>query len=413
LKTDTYKNVPGQEDSGQIASEFHEYIREQARTALRALVEEEVRELCGGYHRRQNGATCRRAGSAPSHVRIGGVRESMSRPRVRSREGDGGSEVALKSWKLAKDPREWEVAMMRAILCGVSTRKVKALRESEVKGESSSQLSRLWQRKAAELVVEVQQSDLSGIDLLVLMLDAVVLSGGLVATVALAIDCEGRKHILGFRVGSSENEEVCRDLLEELSQRGLKAPADRSLLAVLDGSKALKKALLRLYPKAVVQRCLVHKERNIRGYLPWKHWKRLAELFKALRRCEGGDAAKEAAEAIEAFLRDKNAQARESFEEAGEELLALFRLNGPNTLHLSLLSTNCIENVFKNLRRHIGRVCRWREETRQADLWLASGLTLAAKGFRKIQGHQDISKLIRALEAHHRNAKESSESNEV
>ena len=405
MKTDTYKSVPGQEDSGQFASDFRQYIREQARTALRAIVEEEVRELCGGYYQPENGASCRRAGSAPSHVRIGGGRETMSRPRVRTREGDGGSEVALKSWKLAKDPREWEEAMMRAILCGVSTRKVKALRESEVKGESSSQLSRLWQRKAAELVVEVQQSDLSGIDLLVLMLDAVVLSGGLVATVALAIDREGQKHILGFRVGSSENQEVCRDLLEGLSQRGLKAPADRSLLAVLDGSKALKKALLRLYPNVILQRCLVHKERNIRGYLPWKHWKSLAALFKSLRRSQGADAAKEAAEAIEEFLRDKNAQARESFEEAGEELLALFRLNGPNTLHISLLSTNCIENVFKNLRRHIGRVCRWREETRQADLWLASGLILAAKGFRKIQGHNEIPELVRALEDHHRNAK--------
>src|SRR5690606_16427391 len=124
-----------------------------------------------------------------------------------------------------------------------------------------------------------------------------------------------------------------------------------------------------------------------------KHWTTLAMLFKRLRQSQGAEAGKEAAEAIEGFLRDKNVQARDSFEEAADELLTLHSLNLPNTLHPSLLSTNSIENVFKNLRRHIGRVCRWREETRQADLWLASGLTLASKGFRKIHGHRQIAAL--------------------
>lgn len=96
----------------------------------------------------------------------------------------------------------------------------------------------------------------------------------------------------------------------------------------------------------------------------------------------------------------------QSFEEAGEDLLTLFRLNVPNTLHVSLLSTNCIENAFKNLRRHIGRVCRWRHETKQADLWVSSGLALAAKGFRRIRGYQDIPKLIEALEKSMRKQKE-------
>ena len=104
-----------------------------------------------------------------------------------------------------------------------------------------------------------------------------------------------------------------------------------------------------------------------------------------------------AAAAIRTFLKDKNAQARASFEEAGDDLLRLFHLEVPNSLHRSLLSTNSIENVFKNLRRHLGRVCRWRENTGQADRWMASGLELAQRGFRRISGYEDISELAVAL----------------
>lgn len=411
-------------ESESAAEEFREWMRGQARAALCAVVAEEVRVLCGPSYRPWSGArsggagepggdacagadgsssTCYRAGSAPSSVFVDGRRESMRRPRVRRREEtDDGEyterEVTLQSWKLAQDPEEWEEAMMRAILCGVSTRDMARLRPEELRGESKSSLSRLWQRKAGELAREMAEADLSGFDLLVLMLDAVVLADGLVVTVALGIDGQGNKRVLGYRIGSSENREVCRDLLADLTRRGLATPSDRRLLAVLDGSKALRQALLEFFPDAPVQRCLVHKERNVRGYLARKHWARLAQLFTALRRAQGPEAGREAAEAIAEFLSDKNAQARESFEEAGEDLLALHRLNTPNTLAVSLLSTNCIENAFKNLRRHIGRVCRWRAETDQADRWLASGLILAQEGFRKIRGHKDLPALAEALQ---------------
>ena len=151
---------------------------------------------------------------------------------------------------------------------------------------------------------------------------------------------------------------------------------------MLDGSKALKNALLEAFPGTLIQRCLVHKERNLRGYLPRKHWATLAELLNRLRRARGEKTALKCAEDIALFLSDKNEQARESFAETNKELLALFRLGVPKTLKVSLLSTNAIKNAFKNLRRHVERVCRWREETRQTDLWVASGLTLASQGLR-------------------------------
>jgi len=381
------------------AEAFRDYIRFQTRRALAEVFEEELSVLCGKPYQHGNDSVHYRAGSAPSYVMTENGREPMQRPRVRRTNADGSrEEVALNSWKLAQNPEEWEAATTRAILCGVSTRDMPRLRASEFEGQSKSEVSRLWKRKSAELVLQMQQADLSGFDLVVLMLDAVVLSAGLVATVALGIDADGNKRVLGFRVGSSENKEVCRDLLSNLSRRGLAAPKGRYLFAVLDGSQALKQALLEVYPDTLIQRCLVHKERNLKGYLSQRHWGELAGLFKRLRECQGKEQAEAVAEEIESFLSDKNAQANASWAEAGGELLALPRLDVTNELHRSLLSTNCIENIFKNLRQHIGKVCRWRESTDQADRWMASGLILASKGFHRIVGHKHLPELVAALE---------------
>jgi transposase-like protein len=380
------------------AETLREHLRGSVREALKAIFEEEIRALCGERYRPDQ-SEYQRAGSAPSYVITDASREAMDRPRVRRRIGDEKTEeVALKSWKLAQSPDEWESAMMRAILCGVSTRSCKGLRQEELLGESRSAISRLWQRKSVELVEQMQQSDLSAIHLVAMMLDGVVLAKDLVATVALGIDEQGIKHVLGFRVGSSENQEVCRDLLSNLRQRGLTPAPDRYLLGVLDGSKALERALLEVFPHTLIQRCLVHKERNLKGYLSHRHWGEIAQLFNRLRRCQGSEAAREVLDEMERFLSNKNQQAKDSLNEAGSQLLTLLDLEVPNTLNRSLLSTNCIENLFKNLRRHIGKVCRWREQGDQADRWLASGLMLASQGFRKIGGHEKIPSLIEALE---------------
>lgn len=396
--TDRIEGLTGQEDSCTAGGELRLMLRAAVRRALREVVQEEVTALCGPRYHPAQQSEYFRAGSAPSSVYVQGKKESMPRPRVRRRSAESAQEVVLESWKAAQDPAEWEEAVMRAVLCGVSSRDMGCLSAEAARGQSKATVSRLWQQKAGALVAEVQQDDLSDYDLLVLMIDAVVLAKDLVATVALGIDTQGCKKVLGFRVGSSENKEVCIDLLSNLQRRGLKKARGRRLFAVLDGSDALRGAVMTHYPEALVQRCLVHKERNVKGYLSKRHWGELAALFNKLRRAQGKQAAEEAAKAIRVFLKDKNAQARESFEEAGEDLLRLFELEVPNTLHRSLLSTNCIENVFKNLRRHIGRVCRWHKQTNQADRWMASGLKLAETGFRRIPGHSDLPALKHALE---------------
>jgi putative transposase len=394
----TQEQEPSQELTGFTPASFQEFLREKAREALAFVIEAEVESLCGRAYHPDCDSPYTRAGSAQSYAIIDGRREAFKRPRVRYHDDTGSHEYSLKGVGLAQSPEQWEDAMYRAVLSGVSTRDMPLLRGESLAGESRSNLSRLWQRKSAELVGQVQKTDLSGVDLLVLVLDAVHLANSLVATVALGIDTEGYKHVLGFLVGSSENKEVCSDLLANLTGRGLSPGPCRKLFAVLDGSKALENALLLHFPDALVQRCLVHKERNIKGYLPQKYWGELAGLFKGLRESQGNAAGREALEKLKAFLVGKNANAGQSLEEAGESLLALHSLDVPIELHKPLLSTNCIENLFRNLRRHIGRVCRWHEGGDQADRWLASGLSLASSGFHRLKGFKELGKLAKALE---------------
>jgi len=196
-------------------------------------------------------------------------------------------------------------------------------------------------------------------------------------------------------LGGSENLEVARELIARTRARGFSCK--QRLFAVLDGSDALRAATKEAFPDAVIQRCLVHKERNIRGKLSKRHWGELARLFKRLREVEGNEAACEVLNELKRFLKPINMEAYKSLLEAGDELIALHRLNVPNTLHRSLLSTNAIENLILNTRRKTGRVTRFRAETDQAARWLAYALLEAEKGFRKIGGHQDLKKLVESL----------------
>jgi transposase-like protein len=245
-------------------------------------------------------------------------------------------------------------------------------------------------------VKELRGRELSGESFFGLILDGIKLSDDLTAVVAIGLTCDGRKLVLDFQIGGSENREVCDDLLRRIVRRGFK-PVER-LYSVLDGSDSLKGAVLAIYPDAVTQRCLIHKEKNIRGYLSKRHYSELAGFFKRLRNAQGPEAAREIYKELHAFLALKNTNALQSLEEAGEDIIALHLLDAPAGLNISLLSTNFIENAFRNVRAKIGRVKRWRPETDQAERWLAYGLLDAERGFRRMKGCQYIKDLIKKLE---------------
>jgi len=385
----------GQMDSTEAGRVFREFLRASVRQCLVDVMAEEVRQLCGPKHRPRRGVQEHRAGSSPGVAICEGRREEIVRPRVRRKKADGRTEeVHLATYAAAGEPGQLEEMLVRALIAGASGRDMEKVHPDSPKTSRSS-VSRLWAKEGAKLVERLRTRAIASLDWLVLMLDGIRLSKDQLAVVALGITTDGEKHILDFELGSSENFEVCRDLVCRLVSRGFEA--SDGLLAVLDGSDALKKAVRTFFADAVIQRCLVHKERNIRGRLSKRHWGELARLFKRLREVEGEAAGNEAYSDIERFLSDKNAAALESLHEAGEDLLALHRLNVPATLHVSLLSTNLIENSFRNTRRKLGRVTRFRAETDQASRWLAAALLEAENGFRRLIGYKDLPRLAEAL----------------
>lgn len=384
----------GQVSSSEAGAVFRDHLRGAVRQMISDVIAEEVTQLCGPKHHPADG-DCYRAGTARGSIVYEGERESVKRPRVRRRTEGGNEEVELATYQAARCPEQLKESIIQALVGGVSTRDVSSMQKPEAPGLSKSNVSRLWMTAGQKFIDELRDRDLSKQDWAILMLDGLRLSKDQLAIVAIGITASGHKHVLDFDIGSTENSEVCRALMRRLIQRGFHC--DRRLFAVLDGSDALKIVVKEFFEDAVIQRCLVHKERNIKAKLSKRHWGELSRLFKRLRKVQGKDAAEEVVDELRMFLKPINAEAFNSLEEAGDELIALHSLNVPNTLHRNLLSTNAIENSFLNTRRKIGRVTRFRAETDQATRWLAFALTEVEKGFRRISGYADLPKLLEAL----------------
>ncbi len=386
----------GQVSSSDASEVFRAHLRGLVLQMISDVMAEEVTELCGPKHQGAAGNVYRN-GSSPGRILHEGSREEIVRPRVRQRKEDGNtSEVQLSTYQAARCPAQLRQSIVGALVAGVSTRDVADVQPGNAPGVSKSNVSRLWQSVGHKFVDELRSRDLSQQDWAILMLDGIRLSKEQLAIVAIGITADGHKHVLDFDLGSTENTETSRSLLRRLMKRGFHC--DRRLLAVLDGSDALRSVVKEFFEDAIVQRCLVHKERNIKAKLSKRHWSELARLFRRLRKVQGKQPAKEVVAELVAFLTPLNAEALRSLHEAGEDLIALHCLDVPNTLHRNLLSTNAIENSFMNTRRKIGRVTRFRAETDQATRWLAFALVEVEKGFRRISGHADMPKLIAALE---------------
>ena len=385
----------GQATTLEAGDLLRQYLRGAVRHMFVEVMAAEVAQLAGPKYHPTEGQVHRRAGSAVGQMLHEGRSEVIKRPRVRRVDNDGSTkEVHLETYQAAQEPSELQAAVIRALVAGASSRELSAV-YPESPHTSRSNVSRLWATVGAAKVTELRSRDIASQDWLVMMLDGIHLSKDQTAIAAIGITSGGEKHVLDFELGSSENYEVCRDLLARIKSRGFKT--EGRLLAVTDGSAALKKAVLEHFPDAIVQRCLVHKERNIRARLSMRDWGENARLFKRLREVQGERAAREALADLERFLRTKNAAALASLYEAGDDLIALHKLDVPSTLHKSLLSTNIIENTYLNVRRKIGRVTRFRAETDQASRWLAYALGEAEKGFRRIQGYADLKYLKAAL----------------
>lgn len=374
---------------------FMTVLRDSLRTVAEQMLLEEVAALCGPSHYPRPGALYWRAGSERGTCHAGGRREAIIRPRVRKLASDGKeAEHRLASYAAMRAPGNNAAAVVTALQAGMSTRSQEWASEGVM---SKSAASRHWIEATAAKITELRERDLRKMAFFGLMLDGVCLGDGAVVVIALGLRATGEKVLLDFEVGASENAVVCTALVARLQRRGFGPPAGSRLLAVLDGAAALQSAVLTLWPTAVIQRCVVHKERNLFGYLRKGDHAEARRLWRRLRLAQGEAAGREALAALQAFLAPLNAAASASLAEAGDQLIALHRLNVPATLHVSLLSTNAIENVMRNYRSQTAKVSRWRPETDQISRWTATALLHVEGRFHRIKGHADLPQLLAAL----------------
>ena len=364
------------------------------------MLEDDRTAICGPRYAHEPDRPASRAGTTRSEVVMGGRKVAIARPRVRTATG----EIALPTFETmtATDPLDRRV--VEQMLVGVATRQyARSLEpigpEMTSRGTSKSAVSRRFVARTTAQLAAWQSASLDGLDLVALLIDGVHLADHCLI-VALGIAVDGQKHALGLWDGSTENATVCQGLLANLHSRGLRT--DRSLLVILDGSKALRKAVRATFgDAALVQRCQVHKMRNILEYLsdrdrPWAQ----AILRRAYQAADPKLAQRLLLD-LARRLEDEYPSASESVREGLDETLTVLTLKLSPRLRRSLATTNAAESLLSRTRHVTRNVKRWRSGQMMLR-WVAAGVLEAVKGFRRVKGYADMPMLVAALRARDR-----------
>lgn len=380
-----------------VRNQLREFVIGAGTAALAAVLEEERTRLVGPKYAHLPDRRAHRAGSAPGELVMGGRRVQVRRPRVRTLDGE---EVQLPSWTLfgAEDPlRERALEQM---LVGVSTRRYARSLEPlppdlVSRGTSRSAVSRRFTAATERQMAEWLGRGLGELELGVVMIDGIHI-GDHVMLVALGIDADGKKHVLGVREGATENAASCTALLANLRDRGL--PTDRAMLVVIDGAKALAKAVRNVFSEqAIIQRCQVHKTRNVVDQLPDDMKPSVRQALQEAYAASDGDRAHTMLKNLVRRLRDKHPGAASSLEEGLDETLSVKRLRLPRKLERQLSTTNAIENLMGSVRRLSSRVKRWRDG-KMIQRWTVAAVSDAATRFRRVTGAREgMAELMRAL----------------
>lgn len=360
------------------------------------MLEEDRTAICGPRYAHEPDRAASRAGHVRGEVVLGGRKVAIERPRVRTAAG----EVPLPTFQTmaATDPLDRRV--VEQMLVGVATRQyarsLEPLADVESHGTSKSAVSRRFVAKTRAQLETWQAAPLDGLDLVGLLLDGVHV-GEHCLIVALGLAADGSKHALGLWEGATENAAVCQSLLSNLQSRGLRT--DRSLLVILDGSKALRKAVRETFGDlALVQRCQVHKLRNVLDHLPERQrpWVK-AILQRAYRSADGATATRLLRD-LAKRLESDHPSAAESVREGLEETLTILSLGLSDALRRSLSTTNAAESLISRTRHVKRNVKRWRGG-QMVLRWVAAGVLEAVKGFRRVKGYKEMPQLVAALRA--------------
>jgi putative transposase len=362
---------------------------------LEAMLEEDRVAVCGPRYVHQAEREAGRAGTTPSAVVLGGRKVEIRRPRVRA----GKQEVSLPTFEAMAQTDPLNRRIVEQMLLGVATRRyARSLEplptEIRSRGTSKSSVSRRFVARTTAQVRRWQTASLEALDLVAIFLDGVIFAEHCLV-VALGIDATGQKHPLGLWDGSTENAAVCQGLLSNLQSRGLRT--DRSLLVILDGSKALRSAVDHTFGRAAcVQRCQVHKTRNILDYLPDGQRPGAHAILRRAYAHSDPAKARRLLEDLARRLDDEFPSAAESVREGLDETLTVLRLSLSERLRRSLATTNPIESLMSRARHVHRNVKRWRSG-KMMIRWMTAAVFEAAKGFRRLKGCKDLPALITAL----------------
>jgi putative transposase len=386
-----------------ISASFELFCLASGMEALGEMMDHDAQAICGPRHARGHERQAHRWGTARGKIGFHGGKVEIERPRLR---GFDGKERPVPSWEAAVAGDWLGKWAMNQMLINVATRKFARsvrLPEGDVPaakgaGLSKSAASRRFVALSAAGMRRWLASDLSGLDLLVIQIDGIHMDEDLILVAAIGVDANGDKHPLGLIEGATENAATVQALIDNLVERGLDPAVAR--LFIIDGAKALSKAIRRTFGRAAaIQRCQVHKARNIMERLPKSLHASVRRVLRQAWELDDADKAEKLLRNLAQRLERDWSGVAGSILEGIDEILTVTRLGLPKELRRSLACTNIIENIMSTVRRVCRNVKRWRSAS-MAMRWTAAAMQEAAKGFRRLKAHKQLPALRAALEAH-------------
>src|SRR5215468_3188992 len=373
-----------------------ELVREAGLRMILLAIAQEAEALTGAPHQQFSGRQAHRWSCEDGFVVVDGQKVPIQRRRLR---GKHGGEVRLGTYELFQQTRNLDDQVWWKMLRGLTTRNYTLVTRSfaEAYGIEKSAISERFIQASREKLKVLMERPLGELKLCAILIDGTPFKGRQMIA-AIGVGNDGKKTALGLREGATENATVVRELLEDLAGRGLDFMSPK--LYVLDGAKALSAAVKRHAGQdALIQRCQVHKRRNVLDQLPDEYQAGIErKLIAAYAMTDEADA-RRALDQIHRELDRINPSAARSLEEGKEETLTVHKLRMPEMLRKSLSSTNIIESAFSIAEELCRRVKRWREGDHR-ERWAGSALLLAESKFRRVKGYKEIPKLLSTLADH-------------
>ena len=368
-------------------------LRETGLALMQTVMEEEVRHLAGERHQQHEGRRAHRWGKEEGYCVVDGQKVPIQKTRLRTKDK---REQRLGSYELFQRSGPMQAGVWDKMMRGLSTRNYGAVVKDfhNAYGVEKSAVSENFIEASREKVKQLMERPLGELRLCAVLIDGTPFKDRQMIA-ALGIGCDGTKTVLGIREGATENTAVVSSLLSELGERGLDFSTPR--LYVLDGGKALAAAVRKHAGEAAfIQRCQVHKKRNVVDHVPDEHKADVKrKLQNAYAMAEYADA-KRALDQLHRELMDLNPSAARSLEEGMDETLTVHKLRVPDQLRRTLCCTNVIESAFSIVETVCRNVKRWRDGD-HIERWVGSGLLVAERQFRKVIGHRQIPSLLSSM----------------